>query len=251
MPLTRLEPTGWVADHVFEAIHAAILSGELPAGTRLRIRDLAADLGTSVMPVRESIRRLEDIGLTVAEPYRGAVVKGFTATELLDLYATRRLLEVEASRLGAAALDPQGVDQLHEAYADMVRAIADRDVRAYIDGDEHFLTVLYAAAGNAVLQEMIQSLWQRCRSYKMRGAEQALRTEQDEDLLTHQAALLTAAAAQDEAMAARIAAESLDTALVRIRSSLPRTDLHLRPSATSASGAAGAVPTKLLAEPLV
>ena len=33
------------------------MSGELPAGARLRVRDLALQVGTSVMPVREAIRR--------------------------------------------------------------------------------------------------------------------------------------------------------------------------------------------------
>ena len=63
MPLARLELGGRVGDQVFSAIHTAILRGELRAGARLRIRDLADELGTSVMPVREAIRRLEEIGL--------------------------------------------------------------------------------------------------------------------------------------------------------------------------------------------
>ena len=41
---------------------------------------------------------LEEMGLAEAQPYRGAVVKGFTHTELLELYSTRRLLEIEAAR---------------------------------------------------------------------------------------------------------------------------------------------------------
>ena len=86
MPLPRLELSGRMGDQVFTAIHTAIISGELRAGTRLRIRDLADELGTSVMRVRGAIRRLEEMGLVEAEPYRGAVVREFTHTQLLELY---------------------------------------------------------------------------------------------------------------------------------------------------------------------
>ena len=95
----RLTPT-LLADQVYAALHEAIMSGELPAGSRLRIRDLAEQVGTSVMPVREAIRRLEEAGLAEREPHKGAVVKGLTLEELVHVYGVRRLLEGEAARLG-------------------------------------------------------------------------------------------------------------------------------------------------------
>ena len=65
-----------LTDQVYATLHAAIISGELPAGSRLRIRDLAEQVGTSVMPVREAIRRLEQAGLAERDrsDWRKAVV---------------------------------------------------------------------------------------------------------------------------------------------------------------------------------
>ena len=57
----RAEPT-LPTDQVYAATHEAIMNGELPAGSRLRVQDLAAQVGTSVLPVREAIRRLEEAG---------------------------------------------------------------------------------------------------------------------------------------------------------------------------------------------
>lgn len=221
MPLPRLELSGRVGDQVFAAIHAAITSGELAAGDRLRIRDLAEDLGTSVMPVREAIRRLEEIGLAEALPYRGAVVKGFTHTELLELYSTRRLLEIEATRLGSVAVGDDGLAQMREEYAAMEAAVAAEHALDYLERDERFLTILYRASGNSVLVELVQTLWQRCRSYKILGARQALDTAHPAELLTHQEQLLAAVAANDAVRAAAITAESLDAAIGRIRTSIP------------------------------
>ncbi|MEQ7739097.1 GntR family transcriptional regulator, partial [Escherichia coli] len=95
----RAEPT-LLTDQVYAMIHAAILSGDLPAGSRLKVRDLAEQVGTSVMPVREAIRRLEETGLAEREPHKGAVVKSLTLAELVHAYDVRRLLETEAAKLG-------------------------------------------------------------------------------------------------------------------------------------------------------
>jgi DNA-binding GntR family transcriptional regulator len=220
VPLPRLELTGRVGDQVFAAMHGAIVSGDLRAGTRLRIRDLAEELGTSVMPVREAIRRLEEMGLVEAQPYRGAVVKDFTHQELLDLYGARRLLEVEATRLGASEVGPAGLARMREQYAAMEAAVAGRDALDYLDRDEEFLAVVYAASGNAVLLELVRTLWSRCRSYKILGAEQALGSRDPQPLLTYQDQLLRAVTTGDAETAVRVTAESLDAAMERIRASM-------------------------------
>lgn len=221
MTLPQLEPQIRVADQVFEAIHSAIMSGSYPAGYRLRIRDVAAELGTSVMPVREAIRRLEELGLVETLPNRGARVKGFTPAELLHVYAVRRLLEMDASALGAVAVSDQHIIQLREAYTDMEAHLQVREVVAYLDADERFLNVLYEAAGNPVLVETIQVLWQRCRSYKIVGVGNELEHGNAEKLLAFQAGLLQAAIDRDGPKARELTAASLDAATDRIRQALP------------------------------
>ncbi|MFE7224125.1 GntR family transcriptional regulator [Nocardioides sp. NPDC057577] len=220
MPLPRIELSGRVGDQVFAAMHSAILSGELAVGDRLRIRDLAEELGTSVMPVREAIRRLEEIGLAESLPYRGAVVRGFTHTELLELYSTRRLLEIEATRLGATRVSDEDLASMRKEYAAMETAVADGDSLEYLDSDERFLAILYRAADNSVLVELIQALWNRCRTYKILGARQAFDTAHPAELLTWQEQLLEAASEHDETRATTITAASLDAAIDRIRASM-------------------------------
>jgi DNA-binding GntR family transcriptional regulator len=72
-----------VADQVYEVLENAILTGSLGSGSPLRVRDLASMVGTSVMPVREAIRRLEEAGLATRIPHKGAAVRTFTVTELM------------------------------------------------------------------------------------------------------------------------------------------------------------------------
>ena len=81
----RRESSTLVADQVYELLAKRIFDGELAAGDRLPVRDLADQVGTDVMPVREAIRVLVKNGLAVTHPHRGARVREFTVHELLDL----------------------------------------------------------------------------------------------------------------------------------------------------------------------
>src|SRR5215470_6813003 len=154
----RVTPT-LLTDQVYAVLHEAIISGELPAGARLRVRDVAEQVGTSVMPVREAIRRLEEAGLAEREPHKGAVVKGLTLPELVHVYDVRRLLEVEAARLGAKGITPEETAKMQAEYELMCTALDERRVVAYLDHDEALLTILYQAARNPVLVQVIRGLW--------------------------------------------------------------------------------------------
>ena len=61
-------------DVVFNTLREAILKGELKPGERLMELQLAAKLGVSRTPIREAIRMLEQEGLAVTIPRKGAEV---------------------------------------------------------------------------------------------------------------------------------------------------------------------------------
>ena len=219
-PLRKLDEPSLLTDQVFEAIRASIMNGEMPAGYRLRIRDIAAQVGTSVMPVREAIRRLEEAGLAEREPHKGAVVKGLTLTELVHVYDVRRLLEVEAARLGAPRIGPADVERMQQEYDQMRAAIDAEQAIAVLDHDEALLTILYQASGNPVLVNTIRALWEQCRSYKIVGARATLQADDRSPLWSFQAQLVQAARSRDADEAARVNNESLLNATARIRDRL-------------------------------
>lgn len=221
MTLNKLEPNALVGEQVFDAIHHSIINGELKAGDRLRIRNLAEQLGTSVMPVREALRRLEEGGLVETVPYRGAVVKGFTAQELLHIYAVRRVLEVEAAQLGTANLSDADIVNLHADYGNMIAALKRGDLSQCLAQDENFLSRIYSASGNPVLTDSIERLWTQCRAYKLIGAQQAVANGNEKMLWEYQEQMLEAAAARDGQQMARLNESSILAAMERIRAALP------------------------------
>jgi DNA-binding GntR family transcriptional regulator len=213
--LARVSQPTLLADRVFDTIHAAIMSGDLPEGTQLKVRDIAEQVGTSVMPVREAIRRLEESGLAVREPHKGAVVKVLTMTELVQTYQVRTLLEVEAARLGGAAVTEDDCRAMDRLCDQLGEAVDNGDIVESLDLDEQLLTVLYSASGNPVLLESIRGLWQRCRAYKIRGAQRA-REMSDRSLWTFQPRIVAAAQERDGEAAAKITRESMLSAMDRI-----------------------------------
>ncbi len=195
------------------------MRGELPAGARLRVRDLATQVGTSVMPVREAIRRLEEAGLAERVPHKGAVVKRLTLAELEHVYDVRILIEAEAAGLGAAAVEPASCARMSQLCDEMARAVHDGQIVDALNHDEALLTILYSAGGNPVLLEMIRGLWQRCRPYKILGARRALDSS-DGRLWSFQPLIVDAARHHDRRATATITRESLLSAKARIEETL-------------------------------
>lgn len=219
MTLPKLTERTLVSDQVFGAIHEAIMSGEIAAGSRLPIRDLADQLGTSPMPVRDALARLEQIGLAKRVPHKGTVVARLTPTELVAVYDTRLVLEREATRLGSERLTSAEADQMRAQHHLMLEAVGTRRRAEALDRDEALLTILYAASGNEVLVELIHALWRRCRAYKLFGVQGAL-SDADPSVWSSQGQLIEAAAAHDTAAAVAITEESLLSATTRIRGML-------------------------------
>lgn len=212
-----VQPT-LLADQVYDVLHKAIVSGELPAGSRLRIRDVAEQVGTSVMPVREAIRRLEEGGFAQREPHKGTVVKGLTLEELIHVYDVRKVLEREAAKLGAERITPDECARMEAQYGFMRAAIAEGRLEDHLRLDEAVLTVLYEASGNPVLVKTIQNLWVQCRAYKTLGIKSTFDSARSNELLwCYQRDLVAAARAHDPEAAVIASDASLDVAAAEIR----------------------------------
>jgi DNA-binding GntR family transcriptional regulator len=218
--LAPLGEPSLLTDRVYGAIREGIRSGEIAAGSRLRLRDLAAQLGTSPMPVREAIGRLEQNGLVVRVPHRGAVVADLTPTELAHVYETRLLLEVEATRLGCAAVVGTDVGRMRAAYDQMGAAVAAGRLGEALDLDEQLLSVLYAAGGNPVLLGLVEDLWQRCRAFKLLGADAVGSRHPESGAWSTQRRLLDAVEAHDVDAAVAVTRESLESSQRRVRTML-------------------------------
>lgn len=211
MALGKLGGQARVSDRAFDALYTAIIHGDLEAGSRLQVRDLAESLGTSMMPVREALNRLEEFGLVETLPYRGAVVKTFSQGELLEIYSVRTLLESQAVKLGIGQCDGVCVKELEEKLQQIQQALDAQDPAGFLDAEEAMLTCVFERAGNQTLMNFIRTLWARSRYYKMVGVKDLFETGNVALLYDEAAQFVAGATSQDEDMAL----DALLTALKR------------------------------------
>ena len=71
---SNLEPSSVASQRIAAHLRGVILSGELPPGARIRQEDVASQLGSSRLPVREALRILEAEGLVTLKANSGAWV---------------------------------------------------------------------------------------------------------------------------------------------------------------------------------
>jgi DNA-binding GntR family transcriptional regulator len=143
---------------VIDLLREAILNGRYSPGERLVQDELAATFGTSRIPLREALQRLEGEGLVMSAPHRGAFVRPLAPKDVADLYDVRLSLESLAVRRSA------------ERYADLSQTIAlntplaaeaidsgDLSTLFHIDRDFHAELAMQSA--NPHLEASLGALW--------------------------------------------------------------------------------------------
>ncbi len=100
------------SDIAYEKVCSMIYRGQLQPGDRLVEANLAARLGISHIPVRESLARLENEGLIRRVPNWATFVEEFSPVDALEMYSMRLMLEPTAARLAAVHADSSLPKQL-------------------------------------------------------------------------------------------------------------------------------------------
>lgn len=109
IPLDTYKP---LREVVIENIRDAILSGDFPAGMRLTELQLADEMGVSRTPIREAIRNLEQEGLVVMIPRRGAYVADVSIHDINEVYEIRTALETLAAGLAAERIEDSEIEEM-------------------------------------------------------------------------------------------------------------------------------------------
>jgi len=92
-----------LSERAYRHVRDKILKGEYTFGTIISRRDLAQELGMSLVPVNEAMSRLENEYLIENTPRVGTKVKTPTPQDLRGFWAVREGLETQSARLFARA----------------------------------------------------------------------------------------------------------------------------------------------------
>jgi len=190
-----------LAEETYHAIRERVASGHWAPGTRLVNRKLGAELGVSMVPVREALNRLASEGLVEHVPGAGAYVRRLDRKQIVQLYALREQLECFAVREAAARIRPDQLVQLEKLCADWqallgrIRQSKGRSataavLRQWLDNDLKFHRVLIEAADNPWLTKTVMDL--RMLSVVVRNKPGTLPLESAERTHADHEALLAA-----------------------------------------------------------
>ncbi len=162
-PLSSIAPvdSGTLGARVYRGLRDFLMAGQLQPGQKLTLRELAAALGVSPMPVREAVRRLASEGALETLPNRRIRVPVMTKTRFRELLRIRLALEGLATEEAARRIrsaDIDRIESLNEAFTLEMSHRQTDGVRLFrINKDLHF--ILYEAAGMPVLHTAIEGLW--------------------------------------------------------------------------------------------
>jgi DNA-binding GntR family transcriptional regulator len=148
-------------DLVTAEIRRAVLTGTLAAGEQFSIRDLAAQLGVSHIPIREALRRLESQGLIILKQARSASVAPLSMADLHAIYRLRYEVELPLAGSSAGRRDPQQLARLDA----LLEASRDRDPEIAWQAHYDFHEALVHPAANEWDDRVLHTLWVAAERY--------------------------------------------------------------------------------------
>jgi DNA-binding GntR family transcriptional regulator len=161
---TEPQPSGRgsVQDRVLASLRYGLMSGLFVPGQVVSLRKLAESLGTSPMPVRESLSRLVAANALEELPNRSVRVPRLSAKGLVELFEVRTLIEGMAARIACEQVTEGLIDELAGINGALIAAHQKRDMAAVLVQNQKFHFRVYRAANSDILMPLIESLWLRC-----------------------------------------------------------------------------------------
>ena len=103
LTVTALDEARSLPDIIYHWLRERILMGQLMPGSEIRQELLARQFGTSRVPTREALSRLQAEGLITLRPRRGFAVTSLNQDEIIEIFELRMAVEEHAMRIATKA----------------------------------------------------------------------------------------------------------------------------------------------------
>lgn len=154
----RIESPPSMAALAAAALRDMILSGELRPGDRVVENRLTSELGVSRPPLREAMRVLEQEGLIVQVPRKGAVVTPLTAHDIYEIVSLRDHVERLAVQLGVPVRSRERLERLRRAFRELEAAADAGESATVTQLSFAFHLAVVGLAGHRRLEDVYRSL---------------------------------------------------------------------------------------------
>ena len=136
-----------IREIAYETLKHAIITGDLPAGSRIVETDYAERMHISRTPLREALRKLERDGLVEYMLRRGVIVRAFTIADVDEIYTIRTCLEMLTLPAIIQNATPGDIQRLRDILAQMDPLTEQGDVAALSPLARRFHNELTAISG--------------------------------------------------------------------------------------------------------
>jgi DNA-binding GntR family transcriptional regulator len=190
---------------IVDALTKAIVEHRLHPGTKLAEQKLADHFGVSRTLIRQALFQMVQKRLIRMEPARGAFVATPSSDEARQVFAVRRMIEVEMTRSFVRHVTPAQIKALKEHVAEEKAAVTRGDVPGRTDLLGDFHVRIAELMGNDVLAQILSELISRCALITLMYQS----TNAAEHSAEAHAEILKAIAAKDEDLAVKLMDEHL------------------------------------------
>ena len=150
---------------VLEVLRKLIFNGFYSPGSQLREIQIAEELGISRAPLREALGRLEEEGLIVRVPFKGAFVAEISAEAVEEINIVRELVEAHVIEKALPVLLSTETANLDRIVTNMKSAAQSEDFQNALDAHLELHRLIYECANNEVLMSMWKSWESQLRLY--------------------------------------------------------------------------------------
>ena len=141
--------------NLFQIIQKDILSGDIPAGSKLTEQTLCKKYNVSRTPLREAFKQLEVDGLIKTIPNRGAFVIGLSNRDISDLFDMRYLFEIQAVEWAIKRMTDEEIDELRETVEFMEFYTLKDDTDKVMQFNSQFHNLIYQGTKDLILQKTL------------------------------------------------------------------------------------------------
>ena len=177
-----------------DRLRDAIVSGEFQPNERLVEADLALRYGAGRTAIRAAFTVLDQEGLIVREPHRGARVRLISAREALEIEQVRNALERLLARSAAGRATSGDLADLGGILAAMAERLREADAWGYMQLNPQLHRRIWKISGNEVATKMLITL--KSQSIRFQYGT-ILRPGRPEQSLREHEAIVAAIAAHD------------------------------------------------------
>ena len=136
-----------IREIAYETLKHAIITGELPAGSRIVETEYAERMHISRTPLREALRKLERDGLVEYMLRRGVVVRAFTIADVEEIYTIRNALEMLTLPAIIENATADDIRSLREILGEMDPLVVKSDIQSLSPRARSFHAALTAISG--------------------------------------------------------------------------------------------------------